>query len=255
MVIQTANGATAYRSAIDTNKAEHAFGAAGSSLAAVAHALCKSLAEHWQAHGNTPWKAPFEGAGIARVVEFTASTEAAAMEFALDQHSSLAALLRAYELSSQSRPPAIVKRVRSAVRQAPRSHHLARRFERSIDLGADAGPLVVDFLGQHFACYFISLTTSVRGVEPSAERAFGKLFELQAVRRFVHGDRKTLGLLEDERPEHFELLAVGDKAGSAERRALSRIEAIADQREVRLRQLPDVASAAAHVVAMELQAA
>lgn len=255
MVIQTVGGITTYRTAIDAHKAEHAFGHAGLALAAVAATLCKSLADHWLAHVDKPWQPPFEGAQIARLAEFTASDEDAAMDFALQQHSSLNTLLSAYEIATQARTSSIVQRVRSVVRREPRTKHLARRFERPIDLGADAGPLRVDFLGQHFACYFISLTHSDRGVDASTERAFGKLFELQAVRRFVQQRPQSIGLLDDERPDRFELLAVGDRSGLAERRALSRIETIADQREVIVRPLPDVGAAASHVAGMELRAA
>jgi hypothetical protein len=160
-----------------------------------------------------------------------------------------------YEMGSTVRQSSIVRRVRSVVRREARTKHLAVRFEREIDLGEAAGPLRVDFLGQNFACFFVSLTHSERGIDASSERAFGKLFELQAVRRFVLSKPKAIGLLEDERPKKFELLAIGDRQGLAERRALHRIEAIADQREMLVRHLTDVGDAAHHVADMERTAA
>lgn len=255
MVIQTRDGATAFRAALDVHKAEHAFGHAGASLAAVAARLCSSLADHWAAQPESPWVPPFEGATIARQSEFTASDEASAMDFALQQHSNLHVLLAGQEAAPQTRPHSIVRRVRTAVRREPRTQHLAPRFEREIDLGAAAGKLRVDFLGQHYACFFINLTHTERGVDASTERAFSKLFELQAVQRFVQSRPRAIGLLDDERPDRYELLAVGDLSGHAERRALSRIEAVADDREVRVRQLHDVGAAVGHLSGMEMRAA
>lgn len=241
---------------MDPHKAEHAFGAAGVALVAVANRLCESLADHWLRESSPEdWKPPFEGAQLARVTEFTAQNAESAVNLALGQHSTLHALLSAYEVPMHNKPSSIVERVKRVVRQNVRDKHLAPRFSRALNVGDDALPLKVDFLGQHFACYFVQATSSERGIEASAERAYGKLFELQALRGFVGKRRKSLGLLDDEKPEHFELLVVGSRQHPVQRRAIAQIEALADRGQVIARPVEDVSVAAARVVEMERRAA
>ena len=81
--------------------------------------------------------------------------------------------------------------------------------------------------------------------------AFGKLYELQALRRFVSQRPKFIGLLPEERPGSFELVLVGNHRHPVRRQVLAQIEALADQRDVRMRPVPDVSAAAAHVVRAE----
>lgn len=222
----------------------------------MAERLCESLATHWlQQQPAQTWAPPFEGVTLSEVADFTARDVDAAFDFALRQSSSLHVLLSAYELPQQTRTTGIVERVRQVVRRGTGSKHLAPRFGRELNIGADTQPLKVDFLGQHFACYFLQVTSSERGIPGNAERAYGKLFELQALRRFVSHKRKSLGLLDDERPDKFELVLVGDAKQAVQRRALAQIEALADRGEVRARPLPDVGAAAEHVLHMERQAA
>lgn len=256
VVLLLDNGEVSWRNALDMRKAESAFGAAGLALHSVAERLCESLAHHWlQQQPEEAWAPPFEGAAISESATFTARDVDAAFEFALRQSSSLHVLLGAYEIPQQTRTTGIVERVRQAVRRSSHSKYLAPRFGRELNIGADTQPLKVDFLGQHFACYFLQVTASERGIPGNAERAYGKLFELQALRRFVSHKRKSLGLLDDERPGKFELVLVGDGQHPVQRRALAQIEALADKGEVRARPLLDANAAAEHVLQMERQVA
>lgn len=102
IVVRLSNGEIQLRCSVDTHKAEHAFGASGAALAAVAFNLCESLAHHWQNTGSPEgWKPPFEGAKMARVTEFTARNADSALELAMGQQSSLHALLAAYEIPTK----------------------------------------------------------------------------------------------------------------------------------------------------------
>lgn len=256
MVLQFDGGSTTYQCGLDEAKAAHAFGARGKALAAVARELCTSLTEHWKCTSRgDPWVPPFEGARIARETEFSAQSAAAAIAHALEQHSALHTLLAAYEIAAPARNASIVAAVQREVRRNRRTEHLAPRFNRQLVVSRDAAPLKVDFLGQHYACYFLQVSQSERGIEASAERAYGKLFELDALRRFVKQRPKSLGLLDDERPQRFELIVVGDREHAVQRRALAQIEALADRNRVIARPLANAASAADHVIQQERRAA
>lgn len=254
MVLQLRDGDVQWRCAVDEHKAQHAFGPQGLALAAIAQNLCRSLAEHWAA-GSGEWRPPFEGAALADVSEFTARDAESAMDLSLRTQSSLYELLSAYEIPVQARTVGIVRQVQQVIRRQRHHQHLEKRFGRELDMGAAAGALRVDFLGQHYACYFLSLTSSTRGVELNTERALAKLYELQALRRFVQERRQSLGLFDDERPRQFELLAVGDEAQPPQRQAMARITVLADRGEVRTRALPHAGAAAEHVIEMERLAA
>jgi hypothetical protein len=141
------------------------------------------------------------------------------------------------------------------VKSNPRTEYLIPRFNRPINVVDNVQPFRVDFLGQNLACYFMQLTESQRGVEGSAERAFGKLYELQALRRFVGQRPQHIGLLPEERPSAFELVLVGDHRHPVRRQVLAQIEALADQRDVRMRPVMDVSAAAAHVASAEQKSA
>lgn len=253
-MVQLRSGTVHWQCALDERKAEHAFGQRGAALAAIAHRLCQSLAQCWE-RGEGKWSPPFEGAALTLDEAFSARDHESALDWALRTQSSLYELMQAYEVSAQARPRGIVQQVRQAIRSAAQHKHLERRFSRDLDMGQAAGTLRVDFLGQHYACYFLNLTHSARGVELNTERALAKLCELQALRRFVQERQQSLGLLDDERPHQFELLAVGDKAQAPQRQAMARITVLADRGEVRTRALPHVDAAAEHVVAMERKAA
>ena len=160
-------------------------------------------------------------------------------------------LLAAYALPAQQRASNIVRRVRQQVKSNPRTEHLVPRFNRPLNVVENGQPLRVDFLGQNLACYFMQLTESQRGIEGSAERAFGKLYELQALRRFVDQRPKVIGLLPEERPAVFELVLVGNHRHPVRRQVLAQIEALADQKDVRMRPVADVSAAAAHVARAE----
>lgn len=256
VVLRLDDGTVTFQCAIDAAKAEHAFGPAGVALEAAARKLCESLAIHWRSdQAPEDWKAPFEGANIARLTQFTAKDAPAAAREALSRHSALHTLLGAYDIPAATSRHGLVDRVRQVIRSNTRNKHLAPRFRRPLKIGDDATQLVVDFLGQHFACFFLQATTSERGIAQSTERAFGKMWELQALKRFVAHRPKTIGLLEDERPTRFELLVVGERSHPVQRRAMDYIEAMADRDEVIARQLPNAAQAAEHVVKMERLAA
>ena len=87
-------------------------------------------------------------------------------------------LMASYALPAQQRASNIVRRVRQPVKSNPRTEHLVPRFNRPLNVVDNGQPLRIDFLGQNLACYFMHLTESQRGIAGSAERAFGKLYEL-----------------------------------------------------------------------------
>lgn len=251
VVLQLLDGSVHVRTALDAEKAEHAFGGAGVALATLAQAMCRSLAEHWSKMDPSPWVPPFETAELVREDAFTAQTVDAAASFLLQEQSALHQLMTAYSLPAQQRASNIVRRVRQQVKGNPRTEHLVPRFNRPLNIVDGSQPLRVDFLGQNLACYFMQLTESQRGIEGSAERAFGKLYELQALRRFVSQRPKFIGLLPEERPGSFELVLVGNHRHPVRRQVLAQIEALADQRDVRMRPVTDVSAAAAHVARAE----
>lgn len=256
VVSRLSTGEVSYECAVDPRKAEQAFGAAGVGLWHAARALCESVAEHWRTHGSTRgWVSPFEGGKLGSPQAFSARTQEGGNLQLLRRVSTLRTLFQEYELQQQARSSSIVQRVRSAIRRDVNAKHLQARFEREIRVGEKAGTLKVDFLGQHFACYFLQITHSDRGVEATAERAYSRLYELQALRRFVAKPAKSMGLLEDERPSRFELVMVGTEADPIQRRAISLVAALADRDEVRARPLPTAEAAAEHVAAMERLAA
>jgi hypothetical protein len=164
-------------------------------------------------------------------------------------------LIQQYQIDQQPRSHGIVDKVRSAVKRDVNAKHLVHRFNKLLTVVGEGTPLKVDFLGQRYACYFLQITSSERGLEANTERAFGKLFELEAVRRLVKKPKKSLGLLEDERPEVFELLMVGDRKNSVQRRAIYQIEALADRNEVVARIEQTAAAAADRVSNQERRAA
>lgn len=197
VVLQLTDGSVHVRSALDAEKAEHAFGGAGVALTTLSQAMCRSLAEHWATMDAKPWVPPFATAELVRENAFTAQSVDAAASFLLQEQSALHQLMAAYALPAQQRASNIVRRVRQQVKSNPRTEHLVPRFNRPLNIVDNGQPLRVDFLGQNLACYFMQLTESQRGIEGSAERAFGKLYELQALRRFV-GQRPKLALLNFE---------------------------------------------------------
>lgn len=256
VVVRTESGDVQALCAIDQRKAEHAFGMAGHALHAVADHLCQSLATHWQTSADLEsWQPPFAHARLANVSRFSAASALEGMQLMLNRTSMLHTLFSAYAIEQQSRNAGIVERVRSAVRKDPNAKHLARRFNRELNVHGEAQPMRVDFLGQNYACYFLQVTRSVRGIDASTDRAYGKLFELQALRRLVKKPRKALGLLDEERPQVFELLMIGDMGDTVQRRAIKQVEALADRDEVVARVEPSAVAAAERVYLQERKAA
>jgi hypothetical protein len=256
VVSRLSTGEVSYDCAIDPRKAEQAFGIAGIGLWHAARALCESLAGHWQRHGDSRgWISPFEGAKLGAVQSFSARSQQAGNLQLLRRMSTLLTLFDDYELQQQERSSSIVQKVRSAIRKDVNAKHLQARFQREIHVGERAGKLKVDFLGQNFACYFLQITHSERGVEATAERAYSRLYELQALKRFVARPAKSMGLLEDERPSRFELVMIGSQTDPVQRSAINLVTALADRDEVRARPLPTPEAAAEHVTAMERLAA
>lgn len=256
VVVQADDGRVEYLCTVDRRKMEHAFGPAGAALHDVAEKLCQSLAGHW-AQGRRPeaWKPPFNNARLSSLDEFSARSTQEAMELFLNRTSTLHTLLAHYQIEQQPRSTGIVDKVRSAVKRDVNAKHLVHRFNKLLTVAGEGNPLKVDFLGQHYACYFLQITRSEKGLEANTERAFGKLFELEAVRRLVKKPKKSLGLLEDERPETFELLMVGNRRDPIQRRAIYQIEALADRKEVIARIEQTAADAAERVSHQERRAA
>lgn len=252
VVIRLTDGTVLSFCAIDLTKVSDAFGSQGAALFEVADALCTSLAAHWKsANANDAWIPPFEGTTL-RISEFSAKSAQAGAQQSLANHSSLHALFGGFNLAQRAqRHEGIVARVKSAVRRDVNSIYLARRFNRELQLHDDATPLKVDFLGQNFACYFLQVATTARAVDSNAERACGKLFELQALKRMIAKPRKTLGLLDEERPQTFELIMVGQQSNPVQRRVLRHIEMLADRSNVRAFTVPSAQDAAGHVAQKE----
>ncbi len=256
VVTRIDDGEVTYACALDRRKMEHAFGDAGAAMVAIAQKLCESLALHWKdsAVAET-WTPPFGGARIAELSRFSGRSAHEAQSTMLNRTSALHTLLGAYEIAESKRPQSLVERVRRAVHRDVNATHLARRFNRELNLGEESGPMRVDFLGQNFACYFLQITSSARGLDLNIERAFGKLYELQALQRFVKRPKKSLGLLDEERPSRFELVMVGNSNDSIQRRAIRQVEAIADKRSTHVQTLASAAAAAEHVSDRERLAA
>lgn len=256
VVVQTDDGQVEYLCTVDKRKMADAFGMAGVALHDIAEKLCQSLAGHW-AQGRKPetWKPPFNNARVASVDAFSGRTTQEAMEMFLSRTSTLHTLLGHYQIEQQTRSTGIVDKVRSAVKRDVNAKHLVPRFNKQLTVAGEGNPLKVDFLGQRYACYFLQITRSERGLEANTERAFGKLFELEAVRRLVKKPNKSLGLLEDERPDVFELLMVGNRQDPIQRRAIYQVEALADRNEVVARIELTATDAAERVSQQERQAA
>lgn len=255
-MVKTDKGELDFQCAIDTRKMEHAFGTAGLALSDIALRLCKSLAGYWAQHRRPDgWKPPFNNAKISDVDEFSGRSTAEAMALYLNRTSTMHTLLGNYEIGTAASPRSIVERVRTAMRKDVNAKHLAPRFYKYLMVAGEAQPLRVDFLGQNFACYFLQLTRSKQGIEMNTERAFGKLYELQALSELVKAPPKSLGLLDDERPRVFELLMVGSRDDAVQRRAIFQIEALADRKEIPARVESSVDAAARRVAQQERQAA
>ena len=256
VVTETAGSGIEYWCALDQRKMEHAFGATGAGLYDIAEKLCQSLADHWlRTKSPRGWTPPFTRARMGAIDRFTAQdAQEGAMRF-LDRTSTLHTLLAEYTAEQQTRETGIVARVQRAVRNDANAKHLAPRFNRHLTVAGEGQPLRVDFLGQNYACYFLQITRSARGLEATTDRALGKLYALEALHRFVLKPPQTLGLLEDERPKAYELLMVGNRNDAIQRKAIYQVEALADQNEVRARIEPSAAAAAERVSDQERMAA
>jgi hypothetical protein len=247
-VILTASEGIQSFCAFDKEKLEHAFGVAGTSLYDIANRLCESLKDHWiRTQRPDDWKPPFANAGLSSLEPFSARDAQEGATRMLDRTSTFHTLLESYTRARLTRETGIIDRVRRAIRRDVNAKHLAPRFNRQLNINGDAQPLKVDFFGQNYACYFLQVTHSIRGIEATADRAFSKLYALQALRRFVKNPPQVLGLLEDERPQRFELLMVGDRSDFVQRRAIYQIEALADQSDTQARIEISIAAVAERV--------
>lgn len=256
VVLRTDSGEVAWRSAIDHDRAKHAFGEPGAMLAEVAQHLCESLARHWAAAAQpSDWKPPFHRAALAEAHRFSARTVDEALALLLRRASSLQTLMTQVSLPARRGHATLVRQVQRAMALDPNARHLAPRFSRDLPLGHGAQPLRVDFLGQRYACNLLQVTRNARTIDVSIERAYGKLYELQALREWVKEPPRQLGLLAEERPERFELILVADQRDTVHQRALAQIEAVADQKHVRAQVRPTAAAAAERVAQQERLAA
>lgn len=256
VVIRTVGGEIHSYCAIDKRKSESAFGMAGAAIFEIAHALCQSMAKHLT-EKNEPqtWKPPFEGASISRISDFTAFSVETEAKQTLERHSTIGTLLSHYIIPEQTRATNIVERVRGMVKRDANAQHLAKRFNRELNLGRNSGTLKVDFLGQNFACYFLQISRSSRQREVNTERALGKLYELETLRKFITRPKKSLGLLDEERPHQFELVMVGNTSDAVQGQIARQVEAMADKKVVRARVLSSDLEAADHVSTQERYAA
>ncbi len=256
VVTRLISGEVAAVCAIDGKKAAHLFGEAGQGLYFAAQALCQSLVDHWRVQPDAwLWAPPFEGAGLADLHAFSARDADSGARQMLERGSSLHTLLEQYHVSQSEWGRGIVARVKAAIRRDVATRHLHERFNREIHVGDEAGRLRVDFLGQNFACYFLQVTPSARSADTTVERAFGRLYELAALQRFVKKPRRSLGLLDDERPERFALVMVGEQSDPVQRRVINLVTTLADRDAIRALPVPSAEAAAAHVAEMERLAA
>lgn len=256
IVTRDETGEVGFTCAIDAKKIAHAFYEGGQAFFDIAYMLCESLAQHWRDNPDAKaWIVPFSGARIADLGRFSGRDAEEIRTTMLSRSSSMHTLLSAYEMASRPRVMTLTERVRAAVKRDANATHLAARFNRELNLGESAAPMRVDFLGQHYACYFLQITSSTRHLDLNTDRAFGKLYELQALQRFVKKPKKTLGLFDDERPEKFELLMVGNRNDSVQRQAIYQVEALADQGSTLARVVSTVGAAAEHVSERERLAA
>lgn len=253
VVVRLDDGRTAVRVGIQAQEVIHAFGASGAEIHSVANHLCLSLAQHIEGGGTfEDWLSPFENAYIGKIGRVEGGQLEAILDTQISQNSMLYTLLNSYELPSVKQADGIVKKVKRVIQQS-KSHHLAERFHRELPVKTDALPLKVEFLGANYACYFLQISQSPRGIEDSTRRAHGKLFELQSVR----GHFDAPGTLDafEEKPRRFELLVVGDRTNPLQKSAWLQIESLADSSNLQTRILTTAAAAANTVAELEHQVA
>lgn len=256
VVTKLVDGEISFTCSIDEHKALHAFGSEGAMLYSIANLLCESLADHWSTTNEVEsWTPPFVGATISNLNEFTSNTAAKAQELMLQRVSSLNTLLSHYSIIKTQKPTSIVQRIKSAVRQDKNAVHLLKRFNRELTVAGEALPFKVDFLGIRYACYFLQLSHASKGLGLNTGRAYEKLFELQALAKLVKTPRESLGLLDDERPNTFELILVGDRKDPVQKQAINQIEALADKDNIGAHIESNVENAAQRLVSKERLAA
>lgn len=255
VIIRTENGHVQALCAIDERKALHAFGMAGQALHSVAQHLCSSLLEHWKHNPAETWIPPFFNARIENLSRFSASSADEALELMLRRSSTIHSLFNAYVITQQQHNQGIVSRVKSAIQHDNNAKHLAKRFNKKLTFDGDIHPLQVDFWGKHYACYFLQVTSNVRGLEVNTERAYGKLFELAALKHILKKPSNKIGLWNDERPEVFELLMVGDRNDPIQKRVINQVLALADGQKIVARTEPNHIAAAERVASKERQVA
>jgi hypothetical protein len=249
VVLRLDDGRIATRVAIQPQEAQHAFGVAGEELHAIAHHLCLSLVEHLtDGLSFESWTAPFENASIDKLGRVEGARLESLLDVQVSQNSTLFTLFKSYEMPAVKQYDSIVKRVRKAIMES-KSHHLADRFHRELPVTQDALPLKVEFLGANYACYFLQISPSLRGIEESARRAHGKLFELQNVRS--HFAAAGAGDSFEEVPRRFELLVIGDHTNPIQKSAWLQIESLADSNNLVTRILESPAAAANAVARFE----
>jgi hypothetical protein len=252
VVTKLTSGEISFTCSIDERKASHAFGPEGTMLYSIAHKLCESLALYWSTSSEIDsWTPPFVGATICDASEFTSSTASKAQELMLNRVSAISTLLSHYTIAHTQRSTGIVQRIKTAVRQDKNAAHLLKRFNRELTVAGEALPLKVDFLGVRYACYFLQISRAVRGLDGNTDRAYGKLFELQALEKFIKTPRQSLGLLDEERPNVFELVLVGDRKDPIQKQAINQIEALADRDNIGAHIESNAENAAKRVVSKE----
>ena len=256
VVTRLDTGEVSFTCAIDGRRVEHAFGDTGAALYAIALKLCESLAQHWQTDPDaTAWHPPFSGARLADLSRFSGRNASESQHLMLNRSSAIHTLLQSYDIKQIIQPKGIVERIKSVVSSDPNNKYLVPRFGRELTLGDELQSLKVDFLGTHFACYFLQISDKTRGLEANTERALARLYSLQALRKFIQKPRKSLGLLDDERPDAFELMMIGDRTSTVQRRAIYQVEAMADKGQIRALAIPTVRDAADHVASKERRVA
>ena len=252
VVLKQDNGDVCYRSAIDGRKMRGLFHDAGASLADIAEVLLASAAQHWRTHPDlSKWAAPFPGAGAAAVTRFSAMDVESGLAHALNSSSTLHVLLDGVA-TKENRTAALVRRVAVHWRGNQSRMTLGRFIERTVDFGAEHGSMKIDFWGEHYGCFFSSLSDTASTGASMVERAVGRIVQLQILREMAQAPQQTIGLFEELRPQKHELIVVG---GNSAPKSLWQVDRFADRLELSIRTAATAGEAAEMVADEELKAA
>lgn len=252
VVLKLDSGEVSFRSALDGRKLYSAFREVGAALADIAQVLLSSAAEHWRANAElSNWVPPFPGASVPVVTRFSAMDIDSGMAHALNSHSTLHVLLGNLLVKERS-ASSLVRRVAGHWRGQSSEKLLARYVERTVDFGDEHGSMKIDFWGQHYGCFFSSLSDTAPNSAMLVERAIGRIVQLQTLKEMSQAPQQTIGLFGELRPQRHELVVVG---GGRAPKSLWQVDRFADKLELQIRNAASPAEAAEMVADRELKSA